>query len=68
MQKYKFATETHKMTIVLAMGFCNFLLHNARIGDEKTSDMRDKFRATLLQNQREKFYHCKFKCRYNETS
>ena len=41
-QKYVLATETHKITMVLVMGLCSFLLYNARIGYENTYDMRGK--------------------------
>ena len=39
-QKYKLATETHKMTMVLVMELCNSLLYKARIGHGNTYDMR----------------------------
>ena len=49
MQKYELATETHKMTIVLFMGLCNFLLYNARIGYENTYDMRANLHDLVVQ-------------------
>ena len=41
MQKYEHSRQTLKMTIVLVIVLCNFLLHNARISYENTYDMRD---------------------------
>ena len=40
-KKYVLSAQTHKMTIVLVMGLCNSLIHNARISYENTYDMRE---------------------------
>ena len=40
MQKYTFDPETHKMTMVLEYELCDFMFETARIGHQKTYDMR----------------------------